>query len=143
MAATRAERHLLLSGATDMDKWPAAEPLEEPMRWIWRGVGARSARADGRAGNPSALDGRERARADDGVYARRRWRRCSPGPTARAARSRRVGGGGPSLRRQLPTVGDTREALPVSRLSYSGFEGYKRCGYRFYLERVLRVGEDR
>jgi ATP-dependent helicase/nuclease subunit A len=30
-------------------------------------------------------------------------------------------------------------ALPVSRLSYSGLESYKRCGYRFYLEKVLRL----
>jgi ATP-dependent helicase/nuclease subunit A len=28
-------------------------------------------------------------------------------------------------------------ALPVSRLSYSGLEAYRRCGYRFYLERAL------
>ncbi|MGI8659561.1 MAG: PD-(D/E)XK nuclease family protein, partial [Thermoleophilaceae bacterium] len=30
-------------------------------------------------------------------------------------------------------------ALPVSRLSYSGLERYRRCGYRFYLERALRL----
>jgi RecB family exonuclease len=30
-------------------------------------------------------------------------------------------------------------ALPVSRLSYSGLEAYRRCGYRFYLERALRL----
>ena len=29
------------------------------------------------------------------------------------------------------------DALPVSRLSYSGLESYRRCGYRFYLERAL------
>ena len=28
-------------------------------------------------------------------------------------------------------------ALPVSRLSYSGLEAYRRCSYRFYLERSL------
>ncbi|MGH2713987.1 MAG: RecB family exonuclease, partial [Thermoleophilaceae bacterium] len=28
-------------------------------------------------------------------------------------------------------------ALPVSRLSYSGLEAYRRCSYRFYLERAL------
>jgi ATP-dependent helicase/nuclease subunit A len=28
-------------------------------------------------------------------------------------------------------------ALPLSRLSYSALEAYRRCGYRFYLERVL------
>jgi ATP-dependent helicase/nuclease subunit A len=31
-------------------------------------------------------------------------------------------------------------ALPVSRLSYSGLARYERCGYRFYLERALRLG---
>jgi ATP-dependent helicase/nuclease subunit A len=30
-------------------------------------------------------------------------------------------------------------ALPVSRLSYSSLEDYRRCGYRFYLERALRL----
>jgi len=28
-------------------------------------------------------------------------------------------------------------ALPLSRLSYSALEAYRRCGYRFYLERIL------
>ena len=31
------------------------------------------------------------------------------------------------------------EALPVSRLSYSGLAAYRRCGYRFYLDRALRL----
>ena len=31
-------------------------------------------------------------------------------------------------------------ALPVSRLSYSGLEAYRRCGYRFYLQRALGLG---
>ena len=30
-------------------------------------------------------------------------------------------------------------ALPVSRLSYSGLAAYRRCGYRFYLDRALRL----
>ena len=30
-------------------------------------------------------------------------------------------------------------ALPVSRLSYTGLASYDRCGYRFYLERALRL----
>src|SRR6185436_1808532 len=29
--------------------------------------------------------------------------------------------------------------LPVARLSYSALESYKRCGYRFYLERVVKM----
>jgi ATP-dependent helicase/nuclease subunit A len=31
-------------------------------------------------------------------------------------------------------------ALPVSRLSYSGLEAYRSCGYRFYLQRALGLG---
>jgi hypothetical protein len=30
-------------------------------------------------------------------------------------------------------------ALPVSRLSYTGLEDYRRCSYRFYLEKALRL----
>jgi hypothetical protein len=30
-------------------------------------------------------------------------------------------------------------SLPLARLSYSSLEGYSRCGYRFYLERVARL----
>ena len=36
VAATRAREHLVLSGATDLEKLEAEKPLEEPMRWIWR-----------------------------------------------------------------------------------------------------------
>jgi hypothetical protein len=30
-------------------------------------------------------------------------------------------------------------ALPVSRLSYTGLEDYRRCSYRFYLEKALKL----
>jgi len=42
---------------------------------------------------------------------------------------------------QAPALGAPAvpAALPVGRLSYSGLESYKRCGYRFYLERALRL----
>ena len=35
---TRAQRRLVLSGATDLARWPEPKPLGEPMSWIWRGV---------------------------------------------------------------------------------------------------------
>jgi hypothetical protein len=46
---TRAERRLILSGATDFARWPEPRPLAEPMTWIWRGVapGLRAAWAEG------------------------------------------------------------------------------------------------
>src|SRR5690606_36609805 len=38
VAATRAERHLILSGGTDLARLPEERPLDEPMRWIWRAL---------------------------------------------------------------------------------------------------------
>src|SRR5215216_1793106 len=38
VAMTRAERRLILSGATDVEKWPEAKPLGKPIDWIWRAV---------------------------------------------------------------------------------------------------------
>ena len=35
VAATRAQEHLVLSGATDLEKLERARPLGEPMRWLW------------------------------------------------------------------------------------------------------------
>ena len=37
VAVTRAQEHLVLSGATDLAKRPEPAELTEPMRWIWRG----------------------------------------------------------------------------------------------------------
>ena len=37
VAMTRAQELLVLSGATDTEKWPAPRPLGVPMNWIWRG----------------------------------------------------------------------------------------------------------
>nr|MBA2440709.1 UvrD-helicase domain-containing protein [Thermoleophilaceae bacterium] len=34
VAATRAQEHLILSGATDLEKLPEAGDMEEPMRWV-------------------------------------------------------------------------------------------------------------
>ena len=37
VAMTRAQELLVLSGATDTEKWPAPQVLGVPMNWIWRG----------------------------------------------------------------------------------------------------------
>jgi ATP-dependent helicase/nuclease subunit A len=55
---------------------------------------------------------------------------ASPEPEARPAYEQ------PLLELGLPPA---PRALAVSRLSYSGLEAYRRCGYRFFLERTLRL----
>jgi ATP-dependent exoDNAse (exonuclease V) beta subunit len=143
VAATRAMHHLVLSGATDLEKRPEAEPLSEPMRWVWRSF-CSGLPGEGAAG--------EHVDTWDGRHVRVRWTLCTPDTLdellpaedrrpARAVPAESNGYAQPPL--ELGAVGAPR-ALPVSRLSYSSLQDYKRCSYRFYLQRALALpGGDR
>jgi ATP-dependent exoDNAse (exonuclease V) beta subunit len=142
VAATRAQEHLVLSGATDLEKLHEPESLTEPMRWVWRSFAG-------------ALPEESEAIAEsdyEGHAVRVRCRVCRPAladdllsPTDRVPAP-------PRAREPEPVATPPLElgavaapaALAVSRLSYSALEGYRRCGYRFYLDRALRLpgGED-
>jgi ATP-dependent helicase/nuclease subunit A len=117
VAVTRAREHLVVSGATDLEKRPEPDVLKEPMRWLMRGfAGAGVVEL-----TPATVD--ELLPAAD----------RTPVPPEPAP----VGGDAqPEL--GLGTLPAPR-ALPVSRLSYSGLEAYRRCSYRFYLQRALRL----
>ena len=136
VAATRAEEHLVLSGATDLEKLSAEAPLEEPMRWLWRAL-APAMPELGAHGNSSELyEGREvpvrcevlrPGTVDELLPA------CDRAPTAPEPEP----AGLDALQAPaLAAVGVPR-AMAVSRLSYSSLARYERCGYRFYLERAL------
>ncbi len=119
VAATRAQEHLVLSGATDLEKRPEPGDMKEPMRWLARFVPEPGVRR-------TELTP---ATADHVLPAADR----APAP----AEPKPVGGDAqPEL--GLGTLPAPR-ALPVSRLSYSGLEAYRRCSYRFYLQRALRL----
>jgi ATP-dependent exoDNAse (exonuclease V) beta subunit len=138
VAATRAEQHLILSGATDLETRPAPQPLGEPMAWAWREL-CPGLPAEGATGiEVESYEGRE---------VRVRWTRCVPDtvdellPAADLAPARPapVESNGhvqvPLEHAALPAP----RALPVSRLSYSAIAGYERCSYRFYLQRALNL----
>src|SRR5205823_14553626 len=58
VAMTRAEEHLIVSGATDTERWPEERTLGPPIDWAWRALapGARDALMEG--GGPVAeVDG--------------------------------------------------------------------------------------
>ena len=138
VAVTRAQEHLVLSGATDLGKRPEPAELTEPMRWIWRGIcaalpseGASGVEVDAYEGRPVPV----------------RWTLCTPAtvdevlpPGDRAPSppesEERPAYEQPPLELGLPPA---PRALAVSRLSYSGLEDYRRCGYRFFLEKSLRL----
>ena len=73
---------------------------------------------------------------------------ADPRHRGRGAPARRPRAGAPRRSRPRPAyeqpllelgLPPAPRALPVSRLSYSGLEAYRRCGYRFFLERTLRL----
>jgi ATP-dependent exoDNAse (exonuclease V) beta subunit len=119
VAVTRAKEQLVLSGATDLEEPKEPEDMKEPMRWLLRGFAGPHVRVTEL--RPGGVD--ELLPAADRI----------PAP----AEPEPVGGNAqPEL--GLGTLPAPR-ALPVSRLSYSGLEAYRRCSYRFYLEKALRL----
>jgi ATP-dependent helicase/nuclease subunit A len=140
VAVTRAQEHLVLSGATDLAKRPEPAELTEPMRWIWRSfcAGLPSERASG-----VCVDTRE------GREVAVRWTLCAPAtvdevlPAPDRAPSAPEAEEQPTYAQPLLELGlpPAPRALAVSRLSYSGLEDYRRCGYRFFLEKTLKLGK--
>ncbi|HYN50046.1 MAG TPA: UvrD-helicase domain-containing protein [Thermoleophilaceae bacterium] len=119
VAVTRAQEHLVLSGATDLEGLPPPDDMKEPMRWMLQGfAGEGVRRIELRPGNAEELLPAADRRPDR--------------PEAEPA------GGDAQPELGLAALPAPR-ALPVSRLSYTSLEGYRRCSYRFYLERALRL----
>ena len=119
VAMTRAEKHLILSGATDVEKWPPAKPLGRPIDWALPALAA--------AGVAPVICSPETI--DDVLPAADRVPSAPDGADEAAAR------------RERPAFAPVQKpvSLPLARLSYSSLEQYARCPYRFYLERVARL----
>ena len=141
VAMTRARETLILSGGTDAERWPEPRPGGAPLDWIVRAI----------AGEP-----RERFAIAEEHVLERTWE-------GRAARVRCALSSPAALGRVLPRAalapegvprpGAPQTALPKApkvmpappvrarpapqRLSYTALQAYARCGYRFYLQRVL------
>jgi ATP-dependent exoDNAse (exonuclease V) beta subunit len=136
VAATRAEQHLILSGTTDLEKLSEPRDLAEPMRWVWRGLATDLARlgsrevVEHRVGQRTVQIGVTLLRPETVEEVLPPSER-SPGSAEPPP---------PGLEALDAPVFDAPEvpaATPVSRVSYSSLESYRRCGYRFYLERGL------
>ena len=116
VAMTRARERLILSGAAKLDAWPTLENGGGggPIAWIGPAV--------------EPLEGVEVTfvRPED-----------VPAPVALAVPDP-VDAPPTEFEPAAPLPPDV-VAPPVSALSYSSLAAYRRCGYRFYAERVLRL----
>ncbi len=146
VAMTRARDRLLLSGAVDFERWPASRSAPTPISWVGpalvEGLPERLlAAAPGEqelGGGPAG--GGVRCRLNDPANAA--WMLAGVRSTPRP------GGAippAPASPRGLSERGD-RRAVPTDRLaslSYTSLSELERCGYRYYLERVLGLAQER
>ncbi|MGH2950047.1 MAG: 3'-5' exonuclease, partial [Solirubrobacteraceae bacterium] len=135
VAMTRARERLILSGGVDCERRPEPRPGGPPIDWIARALAGDVAAA----ARDTVLE-----REWDGRPARVRCRLNSPAAIAeilpRAGRPR-AGAPGTALP-DAPSILPAPVARPrpaPQRLSYSALGAYARCGYRFYLQRILRL----
>ena len=140
VAATRAEEHLVLSGATDLVKLQEPEAdLTEPMRWLWRALAPGLDEMERRGGGRWASTRAARCRVACRVLRPADVDALLPAADRRPVAPEPEPPGLEALAAPALAAVPVPEALPVSRLSYSGLAAYRRCGYRFYLERALRL----
>ncbi len=137
VAATRAEEHLILSGATDLADAAAGQGAGRAAALGLARLLPRAARRGCRAACTRA--------ATTGGRCTWRWQRLTPATLdelldaddRRPVRPPPAEAGGGEQARLDQGAPPAPRALPVSRLSYSGLAAYKRCSYRFYLEKAL------
>ena len=132
VAMTRARERLILSGGVDRERLPAPRQGGPPIDWIWRALG-------GDVAGPEAVVERAGARLLCRVNAPDTIGTVLPHAALSPAARQRAGAPGTALP-DAPAVLPEPPARPrpaPQRLSYSALGAYARCGYRFYLERVL------
>ncbi len=142
VAMTRARETLILSGGTDAERWPEPRPGGAPLDWIVRAIAGepRELLRDRRASTCSSAPGTAAPRA----CAARSARPPRSGEVLPRAALAPEGGPRPGAPpTALPKAPKVMPAPPVrarpapQRLSYTALQAYARCGYRFYLQRVL------
>jgi ATP-dependent exoDNAse (exonuclease V) beta subunit len=144
VAMTRAREYLIVSGAVDLEKWPEPKRLGAPMDWVWRALAPdlQLLGAEGESVRETKGGGEVRVRCVvcapaevERVLPRESWAPITVAATNGAG----PGGMQPALIAAVEAAG----APPLGRLSYSSLESYRRCPYRFYLQRVARLDERR
>jgi ATP-dependent exoDNAse (exonuclease V) beta subunit len=141
VAATRAQERLIVSGGVALERWPQEGPKAPPLTWL----------------GPALLGGdlRELPTIEEPLTDVARdgaWVRCAVNTPQTIGRVLRDGSLAPAGRRlpiappppPRPVEPAPASAPPTVRsLSYTTLAAWKRCGYRFYLQRVLGLPDER
>ncbi len=141
VAMTRARDRLILCGSVNLTRWPNATT---PIAWVAPSLDPQLTELLAAGGEPSVLLVGE-ARTPVGLRVNRPplAGQAPPAPGAPGAPGRGESIPGPARGREGSP--EAPEPAPVfsGALSYSSLSEFERCGYRFYLERVLGLPEDR
>lgn len=135
VAMTRARELLILSGGTDTTKWPAPRNGGPPIDWIVRAVTPTlqlpqllERTWDGRIARVAITVNTPETLPEEALVARPRTPHKEP--TAL-----------PAVPASVTTPEIARGKPAPQRLSYSQLSDYAKCGYRFYLKRVLNLSD--
>ncbi|MGN6372564.1 MAG: UvrD-helicase domain-containing protein [Solirubrobacteraceae bacterium] len=150
VSVTRARERLLLSGAADLARWPASKQGAPPIAWVAPALMPQL---------ESLLQAPQReltVEVHPGLSVRCMLNRPGEEPVAARAASEPSAGRASSPAPVLSPASapvllegstDACRQSPLSdpdaTVSYSSLAELERCGYRYYLERVLRMGERR
>jgi len=136
VAMTRAQEHLILSGAARFDNWPGAEG--SALAWLGPALvpDLRSRAALGGAG-PAVVSGAA------GVAVRLTLSTPEEvGVVLSASARSRADDAALAAAIVVPTAPVRPPRAPdVGRLSYTALAEYERCAYRYYLQRVVGLGD--
>jgi ATP-dependent helicase/nuclease subunit A len=168
VACTRAENRLLLSGSVAFERWPASKPGVAPIAWLAPLLVPDASKLAASGALPT---GGLTVDAGGGLVVRCVFNASSAAEEARpegapepvgevtqrfvsapTARLSTVGEGVPAPTAQVAMTMPTAPrgapaplplADPDATMSYTSLAELERCGYRYYLERVLRLPENR
>jgi ATP-dependent exoDNAse (exonuclease V) beta subunit len=124
VAMTRARERLILSGAGKLDAWPSLDPGRPPITWIAPAL------------VPEIGEGASVEDADSPLVTLRVFRPQQLPDAATAVVRAPEDRDRPTVEPPAPLPAASAGS-PVTTLSYSALQEYQRCGYRFYLERIL------
>ncbi len=163
VAMTRARELLVLSGAADFARWPRLGPGAAPISWLAPALAGdlptRLASGDVVV-DQVFVEGDRAVRLRIGSSAAPPQSPATPPrepaeqpalpalPAPGVAAARRVAAEASADRPAMaaasaPRTGQARARERMSSLSYTSLTELERCGYRYYLERVLALPEDR